>query len=276
MTWAVDLQTPKRLDREDYWCRELCTYYPYGLNDNIRGVGNISKMKCNMVVNRLFNKNKRKLRVRKTRRHRKKRDLGELTGCIEQYLVNYKIHSFCFNIRTLILSLPKRYMGMVWNIFQNWVTNHEIPSRIGVLFSDLIAFRKDALYGFASDVVVSRKSKECSGFLKIHHHNKGIEMIVLPQILNSRCVRNAVPLFLNNREPPTVSYTYTKNISGRIFNQRSAVENLDLAIGTGGMSCDCNDSRYCYEPVGHVVTGDLTIIRDTKLRSLIKKGNKII
>ena len=35
--------TSKRLEREDYWCRELCTYYPYGLNDNVRGVGNISK-----------------------------------------------------------------------------------------------------------------------------------------------------------------------------------------------------------------------------------------
>ena len=33
----------QRLEREDYWCRELCTYYPYGLNDNVRGVGNISK-----------------------------------------------------------------------------------------------------------------------------------------------------------------------------------------------------------------------------------------
>ena len=32
--------TSVRLEREDYWCRELCTYYPYGLNDNVRGVGN--------------------------------------------------------------------------------------------------------------------------------------------------------------------------------------------------------------------------------------------
>ena len=31
----------KRLEREDYWCRELCTVYPYGLNDNVRKVGNI-------------------------------------------------------------------------------------------------------------------------------------------------------------------------------------------------------------------------------------------
>ena len=35
--------TSQRLEREDYWCKELCTYYPYGLNDKVRGVSNISK-----------------------------------------------------------------------------------------------------------------------------------------------------------------------------------------------------------------------------------------
>ena len=40
-----------RLGREDYWCRELCTYYPYGLNDNVRGIGNISK-KPGLVVDK--------------------------------------------------------------------------------------------------------------------------------------------------------------------------------------------------------------------------------
>ena len=81
-------------------------------------MGNISKMKTDMVVNRLFHKNKRKLRVVDSR---KKRDLGELTDCIETYLENYKTCNFCFNIRTLILSLPKICMCMVWNMFQNWV-----------------------------------------------------------------------------------------------------------------------------------------------------------
>ena len=37
-------------------------------------------------------------------------------------------------------------MGMVWNVFQNWVPSYEIPSRISVLFRDLVAFRKDALF----------------------------------------------------------------------------------------------------------------------------------
>ena len=264
--------TSKRLEREDYWCRELCTYYPYGLNDNIRGVGNISKMKNELVVNTLFNKNKRKLRIRKNRRQRKKRDLGALTDCIEQYLENYKTCSFCFNVRILVLSLPKKCMYMVWNIFQNWVATHEVPTRIRVLFRDLIAFRKNASHGIALDVGVSRKGREHSGFLKVHYHNKGIEMIGLPQILNSRYVRSAIPPFLNNKEPPMVSYSYTRTISGRIFNQKSVVEELDLTRGTEGMCCDCSNSSYCYERAGHVMTGDLTIIWDAKLRSLVRKG----
>ena len=32
------------------------------------------------------------------------------------------------------------------------------------------------------------------------------------------------------------------------------------------------DCIYCYEPVGHIVTGDLQVIRDAKLCTLIAKG----
>ena len=52
-----------QFEREDHWCRELCTYYLYGLNDNVRGVGNMSK-KPGLVVNELFNRRGRKFRKR--------------------------------------------------------------------------------------------------------------------------------------------------------------------------------------------------------------------
>ena len=184
--------TSKRLEREYYWCRELCTYYP---NDNVRGVGNISKMKINLVVNTLFNEHKRKFRMCKNRRQRKKPDLGELTDSIQHYLENYNC-SFCFSVRTLILGLPRKWMCMVWDIFQNWVASHEVPTRIKVFFRDLIAFRKNALHGTSIDADVTKKGKECSGFIKVQYRNKGIEMIGLPQILRSRYVKSAVPQFL--------------------------------------------------------------------------------
>ena len=97
-------------------------------------------------------------------------------------------------------------------------------------------------------------------------------MINVPRILNSRYVRDAVPQFINNRVPPTISYKYTKAIGGRIFNQKKVVEELDIDKGAGNMCCDCSRSKYCYEPAGHVITGDLKILKDVELRGLIEKG----
>ena len=42
--------------------------------------------------------------------------------------------------------------------------------------------------------------------------------------------------------------------------------------GTEGMQCNCSSSEYKYDLCGHVLTGDLSIIRDVKLRNLIRKG----
>ena len=36
-------------DKEDFWIDTLCTAYPLGLNDNIRGEGNISRSNLEQV-----------------------------------------------------------------------------------------------------------------------------------------------------------------------------------------------------------------------------------
>ena len=83
--------------------------------------------------------------------------------------------------------------------------------------------------------------KEHSGFMKVHYHNKGIEMIGLSQSLNSRHVKDAVQPLLKNKEPPIVSYLYSKTISGRIFDHRTVVEELDVDSSTEGVCCDCSN-----------------------------------
>ena len=42
-------------------------------------------------------------------------------------------------------------------------------------------------------------------------------------------------------------------------------------IITRDIHCNCGSSDFCYGPVGHV-TGDLSIIKDVKLRQLIAKS----
>ena len=104
--------------------------------------------------------------------------------------------------------------------------------------------------------------------MNVMFHNKGMDMISLSRILNSKKVMAAVPNYLRG-PPPIVSYTYTRTIAGKIFNNGKVVNELNMDCGTAGMMCSCNSSRYKYESCGHVVTGDLSIIKDVKLRNLI-------
>ena len=47
---------------------------------------------------------------------------------------------------------------------------------------------------------------------------------------------------------------------------------MNMDDGTTHLECNCNSLNYKYEACGHIVTGDLNIIKDVKLRNLIKKG----
>ena len=59
----------KRLKREEFWYKELCTVFPYGLNESVKGVGNVSKkVDKELVVYSLFNRSERKFRKRKPQR----------------------------------------------------------------------------------------------------------------------------------------------------------------------------------------------------------------
>ena len=82
--------------------------------------------------------------------------------------------------------------------------------------------------------------------MNIMFHNKGMDMINLWRILNSKKVMMAVPKYLRG-PPPIVSYTYTRTIAGKIFNNRKVVNELNMNCGTTGMVCSCNSWRYKYE-----------------------------
>ena len=109
-------------------------------------------------------------------------------------------------------------------------------------------------------------------FIKLDFINKGIDAVNLPSILRSKSVTETVPTYFKEKEPP---YTYTKTITSKIFNFSSTLLGLDYQQFHNNPSlCECNTSSHLYEPYGHVITGDLSIIPNSKLRDLIAKGPK--
>ena len=68
---------------------------------------------------------------------------------------------------------------------------------------------------------------------------------------------------------------YTKTIANKIFNCSSTLSDLDYhQFHNNPSQCECNTSSHLYQPYGHVINGDLSIIPNFKLRDLIVKGPK--
>ena len=112
-------------------------------------------------------------------------------------------------------------------------------------------------------------------FIKLDFINKGIDAVNLPSILRSKSVTETVPAYFKEKEPPIISYTYTKTIASKIFNFSSTLLDLDYhQFHNNPSPCECNTSSHLYQPYGHVITGDLSIIPNSKLRDMIAKGPK--
>ena len=110
-------------------------------------------------------------------------------------------------------------------------------------------------------------------FIKIPFINKGIEFIALPSIFKDRSVTSSIPTYFQNSEPPIICYKYNKPIRNTVFNFNKLISDLDLHANTPE-SWDCKDSKFIYPAAGHIMTGNLKFIADSRIRYIVSKGPK--
>ena len=108
--------------------------------------------------------------------------------------------------------------------------------------------------------------------MKIKFLHKGIDAINLPQLLRSQSVLDKIPAYFKDKEPPIISYQYTNTVANKLFDFSSTLSNLDITnYLSNPQHCQCNTAKFWYEPHGHVITGDLMVIENVKLRELVTK-----
>ena len=94
----------------------------------------------------------------------------------------------------------------------------------------------------------------------------------ISKILRSKEVISTVPQNFPDKVP-LVCYHNTPTVSPNLLNFRE--ESQAVGKGSGSLSCDYHSSRFNYSPLGHVVTGDLNIVSNPKLRDLSAKPQNI-
>ena len=262
------LSTPYRLQREDYWIKELCTASPYGCNDKVVGVGNLSSPNCSHLNTlQLFNKNKRDRRSHGHRRYNKP-NIHDVS--FSKLLPFYQKPLGLHHIRTKLYSIPLSRLKILRDecLSHTYMDPNTIEYKLDAIILDIAHNRL-----FKPVQVNTTGSDLKRHFLKLQFSNKGIDAINIANILNHKYVNSKIPPYFEYKEPPLISYSYSKSIASKIFNYKQTLQSIDIK-NFNPPPCSCSTSLFNYSPVGHVITGDLNIISNSNLRCLISKGPK--
>ena len=110
--------------------------------------------------------------------------------------------------------------------------------------------------------------------MKVFYSNKVIhvDFIDLPSIFRDKSVIDSIPAYFRNSESPIICYKYKKPIRNIIFNYNDIVSDCNIVSSTH-KSCQCKESKFCYSPDGHIITGNFDIIYK-RIRHLFSKGPK--
>ena len=276
---ALDKEmTAFRKEREDDWIKTLRTIYPYGLNDKYKRASNVDE---NAPIGKLFPPLPRygeRLPGLDTRTRNGSRNLSEHTNFVNisethffDLFQSFEPHHRADSIRKHLDQLNKR----------------EVKKLISVIVDELPSCPDNRLrwYEYAFDIINTKRFKEekkkgkrAPRFIfPMTFRNKGLDAIKLETFFQSEDVRSLLPDVLNEDENlPAIVYSLEGTIRNKIFNYKQTVADIDTndtdTYGTNLPSCDCESSEFRDPNHGHVLTGDLRIIGNQKLRKLVARG----
>ena len=271
--------TKFRQTREDFWIKRLRTIYPYGLNEKaLDKISDSSNIRT--AVGSLYPPlDRNKLRPVRTR----KKDKNHLIDSIASF---FKLVDEWFekdpvtlynNIRKTLNTLSRKLLRLIASEIQE---------------PDSFAFdtNKEQCYLYILDIIDTKfidKISQSKSIQKVspknicvvHFVNKGIDDLHLSSIFRSNVVVSCLPEKLRvDEDIPVVTVKLDPPIRNKILNYKHTVKDLDIRKEDGKFlvenlpQCECSQSVFKDPVHNHVVTGDLRIIENSKLRKLLSKG----
>ena len=270
--------TKIRKQHEDEWIKKLRTIYPYGLNEKAAGKENDSHV-IHSAVGKLFpplpRSGDRPVRSRSNKNNRNPPSTSaDFFSTFDSFFPSDIKNSFN-NIRIILNSCKKKLLKEIaYNILEreNFVY---IESREQWYHYILDLIETRIWKAVTPPEKVSRRQNPCI----IHFVNKGLNKLGLSKIFRSEDVVNSLPPEIQGeKDIPFPSYKLDAPIRSKILNYKDAVNSIqvdideDVSIVHNLPSCDCSSSPFCDPHHQHIVTGDLRIIENAKLKCLFSKG----
>ena len=264
-------QLVKRQNMEDSAIKSLRTIYPYGLNIRAK-----DRVTSDDVVNvgTLFPPLPRKgpsaRRERGNRNNREENLTKEVFfEKLKTFMTGDLKNSF-YNIRILLNKIKKKTLRSIYKY---------------IILEKASLFKFDIFhqwYDFVCDVIdcklyrppIIKKDKKSPKFVcVVDFINKGMDSIGLSKIINKHDVFEKLPDKIKSQESKIcVTYKLRNPIRNKIFNYKETIASISVHDPPSLTTCSCDESEFKDPDHGHVVTGDLRIVEDVKLRKLLSKG----
>ena len=268
-TNSPNLSTYYRRELEEFWIKELGTASPYGCNDNVSSVGNLSSPSCsNINVMNLFPSFKRRPRSHGHRHYTPPiNNQVSFSDLLDLIFKPFGIHQ----IRTKLFSISLPSLNTLFNecLQASYSDQSSGEYKVNSIILDIGNCR------LFKPVSSSNPLHTPDKFLHLKFANKGIDAININNILHHKDVTKSIPAYFKHQSAPKISYSYTRPIASKIFNYKQSLQDWRFTNhDVHNPSCSCSSSQFLYSPAGHIVTGDLNIIQNKQLRDLISKGPK--
>ena len=103
------------------------------------------------------------------------------------------------------------------------------------------------------------------------------EKLGLNKLFRMEFISSQNPIPPENRLKVRITHEYDTPVSQKLFNYSKVlkqISSIDILRSNLSKTCTCSTSLYQYSPAGHVITGNLNIVKNLGLRNLFKKGTK--
>ena len=248
---------------EDFYIRILNTLFPLGLNDKLSGGGCISRYSidkvpyfCSPVVRRTRSHGIKKSGRRKARFHGNMLELASELNFLFMTR-NYK------SLYQRLNQLPKMELKLLYPHITMYGKEFES------VFNSFYTSR------FLKNIVTDDKTDR--SVVVVDFNCKNFDQLYLPSVLGRKDICNLVPDAVKHIYPPKIYYKLDSPTGRRLCNYNRFLGSIDLDDIKRILTeeCCCKDyPTYVYREYDHVLTGDLNIVEDVELRSLMKKGTK--
>ncbi len=261
--------------RELFWIKLLNTAYPFGLNDNIAGYGNVSEgtdpllkkghpyfaIRCKSKT-----RNKNTTRKRRVSRQLNNQVINDLSTFLNNKSFGY--------VNRIIVYLKKQSQKTL-RVCHSYIASID-DSCDSVLRLMLTGFLAGYFTRLVSHCKISSKMLSVDRLI-MRFSSLAFDDLKIESIFKMSQVKRANLLPLDMRRKIELVFTYKPPFSVLVFNyakELRKVANSNLLASMLERPCFCHDSAYIYTPFEHIVTGNLKIVENNDLRSILAKGTK--